>query len=205
VSSLHWQGGFVTHVLRFGGLSGSWQRRGTVLVFPNRAQREPKGCRYWYGSREPGFGGDRAAAGGDEGKNRLTPCATTDEDARVGAGPDERVIKQTTKEGSTTTVRCVDENVEERGGKVVRYVFVRDQRVARLDGLSADGAAPAGPRKRPVGCGAAGIGGRPADCQRLAAFVHGCQPWSTAADMTVGPYTRVDLVSVTFQCHRNTR
>jgi len=44
----------------------------------------------------------------------------------VYAYDDERVIKQTTQDGTTTTVRYADPDVEERGGGVVRYVFVGD-------------------------------------------------------------------------------
>ena len=70
-----------------------------------------------------------------DAKGRVTRVTRGDVvEEYVYAYDDERVIKKTTKDGSTTTVRYVDQDVEERGGKIVRYIFVGDQRVARLDG-----------------------------------------------------------------------
>jgi RHS repeat-associated protein len=76
----------------------------------------------------------------------------------VYAYDDERVIKRTTKDGVTTTARYAEQDVEERAGTLVRYVFVGDQRIARLDALDGAGAAPDGSPKQPTGCGSAGIG-----------------------------------------------
>ncbi len=49
---------------------------------------------------------------------------------------DTRAIKRTVTPDGTTTVRYIDQDVEERGGQIVRYVFLGDERVVRLDPLA---------------------------------------------------------------------
>jgi RHS repeat-associated protein len=88
--------------------------------------------------------------------SRVTRGAVVEE--YVYAYDDERVIKRTTKDGTATTVRYADQDVEERAGGVVRYVFVGDQRIARLDPLDGAGATPESSPKQPTGCGSVGIG-----------------------------------------------
>ena len=49
---------------------------------------------------------------------------------------DRRVVKRTTQGDEQSTVRYIDEDVEERDGQLVRYVLLGEQRVARLDPLA---------------------------------------------------------------------
>ena len=44
-----------------------------------------------------------------------------------------RALKLTTEDGETSVVRYIDADLEERDGRLLRYVFVGEQRVARLD------------------------------------------------------------------------
>jgi hypothetical protein len=44
-----------------------------------------------------------------------------------------RAVKFTTADGETRVVRYIDSDVEERNGHLVRFVFVGEQRVARLN------------------------------------------------------------------------
>jgi RHS repeat-associated protein len=48
---------------------------------------------------------------------------------------DVRALKRTTRGGVTETVRYIAKDAEERDGKLVRYVFLGEQRIARLDSL----------------------------------------------------------------------
>ncbi len=57
---------------------------------------------------------------------------------------DSRAIKLTTTDGKTETTRYIDKDVEERNGHIVRYAYLGDQRVARLDPVDV------GPRTAPV-------------------------------------------------------
>jgi len=50
---------------------------------------------------------------------------------------DKRTLKTTRDGGKAETVRYIDHDIEERGGHLQRYVFLADQRIARLDGDSA--------------------------------------------------------------------
>ena len=55
----------------------------------------------------------------------------------VYAYDDSRALKRTTEDGETRVVRYIDDDVEERDGRLVRYVFVGEQRVARLNAVEA--------------------------------------------------------------------
>ena len=57
---------------------------------------------------------------------------------------DSRAIKLTTTDGKTETTRYIDKDVEERSGSLVRYAYLGDQRLARLDPVDV------GPRTAPV-------------------------------------------------------
>jgi hypothetical protein len=70
---------------------------------------------------------------------------------------DERAVKKTTKAGTTTTVRYIDRDVEEREGTIVRYAFIGDDRIARLDGLDGETAAAAPTATASGGTTAAGL------------------------------------------------
>jgi RHS repeat-associated protein len=49
---------------------------------------------------------------------------------------DRRVIKSTTEQGQSVITRYVDEDVEERDGKMIRYVVLNKKRIARLGASS---------------------------------------------------------------------
>src|SRR5690606_8969660 len=55
---------------------------------------------------------------------------------------DRRALKRTTHGGVTETVKYIAKDAEERDGELVRYVFLGDERLARLDAVgSATGSA----------------------------------------------------------------
>jgi RHS repeat-associated protein len=62
----------------------------------------------------------------------------------VYAHDDSRAIKRTTTDGKTETTRYIEKDVEERNGTLVRYVYLGDERLARLDPVDV------GPRTAPV-------------------------------------------------------
>jgi RHS repeat-associated protein len=55
---------------------------------------------------------------------------------------DSRALKRTTRGEETTVVRYIDDDVEERDGKLIRYVLLGEQRVARLDGFEGESPEP---------------------------------------------------------------
>jgi len=57
---------------------------------------------------------------------------------------DARAIKLTTTDGKTEITRAIEKDVEERNGNLVRYAYLGDQRLARLDPVDV------GPRTAPV-------------------------------------------------------
>jgi RHS repeat-associated protein len=53
-----------------------------------------------------------------------------------------RAIRQTKQGGRTEEARYIDRDAEERGGRLVRYVFLGDQRLVRLDAIGDGGEPP---------------------------------------------------------------
>ncbi len=75
---------------------------------------------------------------GWDAKGRLQRVARGDvTEEYVYAYDGSRALKLTTEEGETSVVRYIDSDVEERDGHLVRYVFVGEQRVARLNAVAA--------------------------------------------------------------------
>ena len=65
---------------------------------------------------------------------RVVRGTTTEE--YVYGFDDERAIKRTTQGGRTDEVRYIDRDVEVRNGRVIRYVFLGEERAVRLDALT---------------------------------------------------------------------